>query len=454
MSAIRAYVGGEGLWSKAQKEATNNLLKYSISFNESDYKNYLTFLQVPLGDKQARLELNKENPNIEIVRTGFIKGGNHSEDVDDLIFLYRWFRNVSYMDIAIKDWTQGDVEIEELVGVGEKIHAIVRSSVGGNEPILQATKSSELVPLIDEIYRIDKRLTVLENHFSATLSEGARRIRDILFAITVAMTIILGSIVLVIAIYIGKISVRVDKIKSEFVSRVSHELRTPLTAIIGITSMILKGEYSFRQERLNQPLQDIKSSSLHLLDLVNDLLEISRMQSGKLKLNLGEVNMRQAIERNVQIMQSLAQKKDIKIVFSSKEDFFVLADLEKVEQILYNLLGNAIKFTSKGKIEITMLQKGDKLLTIVRDTGEGIAKNERKRLFGRFEQTAIGNSSSHHGGLGLGLYLSRALARKMGGDVWLESSEVGLGSTFAFELLMAKTTEAKKLQKKLAKEFV
>src|SRR3989344_6645446 len=83
MSSIRAYVGGEGLWSKAQKEATNNLIKYATSFDEVDYNSYLTFLQVPLGDKQARLELNKENPNMEVVRAGFIKGGNHPEDIDD-----------------------------------------------------------------------------------------------------------------------------------------------------------------------------------------------------------------------------------------------------------------------------------------------------------------------------------------------------------------------------------
>ena len=100
-----------------------------------------------------------------------------------------------------------------------------------------------------------------------------------------------------------------------------------------------------------------------------------------------------------------------------------------------------------------MSQKGDKVLVAIRDTGEGISKKDKKHLFGRFEQIAV-SRSSRQGGLGLGLYLSRALAKRMGGDVRLESSEVGSGSTFVFELLKAKTSAAQKLQEKLEKEFV
>ena len=187
--------------------------------------------------------------------------------------------------------------------------------------------------------------------------------------------------------------------------------------------------------------------------LVNDLLEISRIQSGKLKVDLQEVNLVEIINKNIQIMQMLSKQKGISTIFNPTGEVFVLVDSEKVEQILYNLLGNAIKFTNKGTINITLSQKGDRVVVAVNDTGEGISKKDQVRLFGRFEQTAV-SRSSRKGGLGLGLYLSRELARRMGGDLRLEQSELGKGSTFVFYLLKAGTDSAQKLNDKLAKEFV
>src|SRR3989344_9425578 len=119
MSGIRGYVGGEGQWSKAQKGAYNRLIQYSVSRDEKDYQAFLSLLEVTLGDKVGRLELDKPNPDLEIVRIGYLKGGIHPDDIGDLIFLHRLFRHVSYMERAIDLWTTGDAEIEQMVAIGE-----------------------------------------------------------------------------------------------------------------------------------------------------------------------------------------------------------------------------------------------------------------------------------------------------------------------------------------------
>ncbi|OGZ72975.1 MAG: hypothetical protein A2908_00145 [Candidatus Staskawiczbacteria bacterium RIFCSPLOWO2_01_FULL_38_12b] len=187
MSGIRAYVGGEGLWSKAQKEAINSLTNYSISHNESDYDTFLTFLQINIGDKQARLELNKKNPNLGIARQGFVQGGNNPNDVNDLIFLYQWFGRVSYMKQAIQIWTEGDSQIEVLLGIGEKMHTIISAPYDKNNPQQESQRASQIASLVDESRTTDSRLTILENNFSSTLGEGSRGINNILLLVTIIL---------------------------------------------------------------------------------------------------------------------------------------------------------------------------------------------------------------------------------------------------------------------------
>jgi two-component system cell cycle sensor histidine kinase/response regulator CckA len=171
LSGIRAYVGGEGLWSKAQKNAVFSLIRYTETRSESDYQKYVADIAVPAGDKVARLELERPNPNMAVVRRGLIQGRNSPEDVDSMARLFRQFRHVSYMEQAIAIWTQGDQYIDQLRGLAADLHREVNSGHADPNKIRQ---------IKDEVVAIDGRLTPLEDEFSATLGEGARYINNVL----------------------------------------------------------------------------------------------------------------------------------------------------------------------------------------------------------------------------------------------------------------------------------
>ena len=175
LSGVRAYVGGEGLWSKAEKRAALSLTDYAASHSESDYQQYLDEIAVPIGDKQARLQLQSSSPNMELVREGFVQGRNSPADVDRMATLFRRFGSVGYMARAIAIWTEGDRYIDQLRSLGDDLHREVNSL----HP--DAQKISEIT---DQIAVVDDRVTPLEDEFSSTLSEGARWIDRLLSVAT------------------------------------------------------------------------------------------------------------------------------------------------------------------------------------------------------------------------------------------------------------------------------
>lgn len=241
----------------------------------------------------------------------------------------------------------------------------------------------------------------------------------------------------------------IDKAKSEFVSLASHELRTPLTAIDGLVSMILDEEFGPVNTNLKQPLEDINTSSERLIHLVNDLLNLSRIQAGRLKYNLSYFSIFDTITEVIKILSPLAQEKKLKLQIGTVDKIIVQADRDKIEEIFDNVIGNSLKFTVKGSITISTKIMVDKIEVYIEDTGIGIAKEDLAKLFGQFQQI---ESSRGPAGTGLGLYISREIARKMGGDVWLEKSTIGIGSTFAFSLPLAKSQLAVKVKEEIEKE--
>jgi len=186
MSSLRAYVGGEGLWSKAQKESVAALSRYARTQAETDFERYQVAIVVPLGDRSSREELDKPEPNYANARKGFLDGRNNPDDIDGMISLFRHFRHVNYIERAIGIWARADVEIEQLVLAAQRLHAQVHS--GMRDPAaLQAT--------VDEINAIDARLTPLEDAFSATLGEASRKTQLLLAGVTLlvaALLVLLG----------------------------------------------------------------------------------------------------------------------------------------------------------------------------------------------------------------------------------------------------------------------
>src|SRR5258708_18897326 len=186
LSAARAYVGGEGLWSKAQKQALYDLLRYSISHSDGDYQNYRQALLVPSGARQARLDLQKPVPGLGIVRSGFIQGRNSPQDVDGMATLFRRFRHSRYMSEAVDIWDQADALIEQLQTLGDSMHAEISS---GSTDLLKVEEIARQVDVVGN------QLAPLEDRFWYALGAGARQAKGSFLMVTfgaTAMSVVAG----------------------------------------------------------------------------------------------------------------------------------------------------------------------------------------------------------------------------------------------------------------------
>jgi len=232
---------------------------------------------------------------------------------------------------------------------------------------------------------------------------------------------------------------RADLMKSQFLASMSHELRTPLNAIINFTQLIAMGVVGPVTEDQLTMLNTSLSSSKHLLQLINDVLDISKIQAGKLSLYIEEkVNLGDEIQAVVDMAEPLLQKQNavleqpIRFIQDIDDNLPLLAcDRRRIRQVLLNLLSNAIKFTEQGSITLSVKNREQGCIFAVMDTGPGIPQNMQARIFEPFVQAADG--IKHAQGTGLGLPISRSLVQAHGGKLWVES-EIGEGTTFFFTL--------------------
>ncbi len=233
-----------------------------------------------------------------------------------------------------------------------------------------------------------------------------------------------------------------SKAKSEFLANMSHELRTPMNAILGFTEMVLDGLYGDIPAELHEPLTDIQVNGRHLLRLINDVLDLSKIEAGRMQLHPGEYSVREVVDIVQVSLRSLAVEKGLDFVVSVPDDLpTAFGDNGRITQCLMNLVGNAIKFTNQGRIEIGVQLVGDDLLYRVSDTGIGIPKAELENVFAEFRQvdSAV---TREFAGTGLGLTITKKFVEMHGGRIWIES-EVGQGCTFFFTIpLRTKGVEA------------
>jgi PAS domain S-box-containing protein len=220
-----------------------------------------------------------------------------------------------------------------------------------------------------------------------------------------------------------------DRIKSIFLASMSHELRTPLNSIIGFTSIMLQGMVGDISEEQKKQLGMVKKSADHLLELINDVLDISKIEAGQIELNLETFALEEVVGEVVGNLMSLADKKGIELIYTSKAPIDIYADKRRIKQIVFNLAGNGIKFTLEGKVTVATRPVGKDMFEIkVSDTGIGIREDSLFRLFQPFQQVDDSLTKKYEG-TGLGLYLSKKLANLLGGDISVESV-YGEGSTF------------------------
>jgi signal transduction histidine kinase len=243
-----------------------------------------------------------------------------------------------------------------------------------------------------------------------------------------------------------------DKIKDEFIMLASHELRTPMTAIKGLTEMILEGDYGDVNEGLKKPLQNIHVSSDRQIHLINELLDVSRLQIGKINYHLQDISLQETLNDVITTLHPMTRRKKVQLLMKEFADHTVQADAIWLKEILHNLIGNALKYTEKGTVSVSVHAKKDVSSIIVTDTGIGIAESEQDKLFGRFRQVHA-NATFRAMGSGLGLFIARTVARKMGGDIILEKSILGQGSTFVLSLPNAKSKHAKKVKEEVEREI-
>lgn len=238
------------------------------------------------------------------------------------------------------------------------------------------------------------------------------------------------------------------KIKNEFLASMSHEFRTPLNAIIGFTDMILSGVYGELPAKVTQYLGNVSKSGNHLLTLINDLLDLSKIEAKSMELNVETFDSKELIKNIVSSIKSLAIQKNITLD-TCTDEVTVKADQKKITQILYNLLSNAIKFTKEGgKVKIKSSLNENKLVVMVEDTGIGIAKQDYDKVFAQFKQIDSSYTRKSEG-TGLGLALSKCLVELHGGTIHFESEE-GKGSRFWFVLPKAKAGQAEQQYLKTA----
>lgn len=253
-----------------------------------------------------------------------------------------------------------------------------------------------------------------------------------------------GAVIGAIAVLHDTTEARVmQRSRDEFFSIASHELRTPLTAIRGNASMMgtFYPELLRATPELAQMIEDIKGSSERLIEIVNDFLDVSRLEQGKMQFKPTAFAIHKTIENIIYDMQSNLKSRHLSLTLEKRaldEVPLVWADEERTKQVIYNLVGNAAKFTEEGGVVVRLSVRDDMLKVSVTDTGPGIAAPLQKLLFRKFQQA--GHSLFTRDatrGTGLGLYISKFIVESMGGRMWLEDSAVGVGSTFSFTIPVA-----------------
>jgi signal transduction histidine kinase len=227
--------------------------------------------------------------------------------------------------------------------------------------------------------------------------------------------------------------------KSEFLANMSHELRTPLNAIIGFSQVLRDEMVGGVNEKQAEYLDDIISSGNHLLSLINDVLDLSKVEAGQVELEVHPFSLREALERGVVMVRERATEDGVRVAFTADPEVDLVAgDERRIKQVIFNLLSNAVKFTpAGGEVDVSATRANGEVLVSVADTGPGVAPEDQERIFEEFQQSETG--VGHREGTGLGLALSKRYVELHGGRIWVES-ELGRGSTFIFALPAGSST--------------
>ncbi len=221
--------------------------------------------------------------------------------------------------------------------------------------------------------------------------------------------------------------------KSQFLANMSHELRTPLNSIIGYTKLMMDGLEGDIDEEQRKDLHTVYTSSKHLLELINDLLDLSKIEAGKIVLSCGTFTISELLAEVIPGIEQLARQKGLALTSSVAPTInYLYADKAKTKQVLINILGNAVKFTDAGSVKLNVAESDSNFIFSVTDTGMRIKEEDLEAIFDSFKQVGPAQIAGYEG-TGLGLTISKQFVEMQGGRIWAES-ELGKGSTFTFTL--------------------
>jgi signal transduction histidine kinase len=492
LSAVRSFVGGEGLWSKGQKDAVHALHRYAFTGDIKFYDEFHKQLEISHGDRTARLELEKPTYDIAIVTQSFQRGKIDPADVPGLVKLIRRFYWVHYIAEALQIWREADQGIFELERAGEKLHRVYTSTNGDREAVDGA---------LGKIDDLNERLTALEIRFSEILGAGSRWLEHILMIALIMAVLTVESTGLFLTITfsrnlssslreltetskkigrgnfevklpvrsrdeLGQLAEAINKmssdlknstwrhlraenaseVKSRFLANMSHEIRTPLGVILGLTE-ILKDPQLDWQDQLRY-IETIERTGKNLTRIINDILDLSKVEAGYLEIQRTNFNLSEFMGELYTMLIVQAKKTGNELKFTSQGELpaEVYCDRTRLRQIIVNLVNNALKFTPNGQVHLFYYVQNKDLIFDVIDNGSGIESEDREKLFDAFTRTesAVGTRAE---GTGLGLQLSRQLARALGGDVTLVSTELGKGSQFRVGVPLVEVPSSKPQKK-------
>jgi signal transduction histidine kinase len=324
--------------------------------------------------------------------------------------------------------------------------------------VLGKFEFTNFLPLYSTLFLIPLSITILKYEFLAThviLTEFLVILMGILLVIEVLIFPIFTGKIITAGIFIlfcifsyylvksvheeerrREEAEKISQAKSEFIAIASHQLRTPLSAIKGYLSMILEGDYGKLPEKVKEKMENVYQSNERLIKLVNDVLSVSKIEAGEMEMNLERADLREIIREVINELSIKAKEKNLYLKFEEPKEFpKILLDREKIRQVILNLIDNAIRYTQEGGVTVKLQMANGKLQIVISDTGEGLTKEEKEKLFERFSRGTAGTKFWTEGA-GLGLYIARRFVEMHNGKIWAESEGKGKGSTFYVELPM------------------
>lgn len=564
LAAVRAYVSGESLWSKARHEAFLHLLDYAQSREPIHFARYEEALAVPLGDRQARQEMERPDPDMARIRAGFIQGGVHPDDIDGMVSLFRRLGDQPMFRDALNAWVEGDALIDRMRESARQLRLQVER---GDAP-------GALTPALRQLRDINDQLTFMEKQFSASLATASRLTESLLVGSILLSAVLLSLLSVAVmrrslsrqtahqralaeandrwalaaaasevglfevdiardlihmdgrasALYgmgdqgvtmprpqvrdmideqdrdhlrqgmndslnhgavlkkrhlthgadgvarllettgrmdhssaaagsrlVGVVrDVTAEQAQSDlaaqrdaarqvaesqrmFLSRLSHELRTPLNAILGFAQLLHLDTCRTLTDSQTQQVQWILSAGQQLLALVEDVLDLTKVEAGEVRMNLQAVEIGPMLEGSLALLDGVATRYRVSFIDRlPARPLRARADPQRLQQVFMNLLSNGCKYNRPGgQVTIDGRLEGDEVVIDIADNGIGMTPEDAGQLFQPFKRVV---SSAHYiEGTGLGLYIVKLLVERMRGEVTVDTRE-GMGSCFTLRL--------------------